>query len=218
MPHKKVPFTRPEGKREARLIIIATEGRKTEPIYFNALKEKYLSSGIHVEIIDRQTNSSSPESVMEALDKFAEKYEIDEDDELWVVIDRDYQSWNKKEISYVAQQCHQKKGFNLGLSNPAFEIWLLLHVKDIADYSAQQKDELFKNPKVSTHKTLLKKELGDVLPNGYNEANYDANYLIKFIDKAIEQARSLDINPKERWPNYLGTRVYRLAEKIKKGN
>ncbi len=39
MPHKRVPYTRPEGKRDARLIIIATEGRKTEPIYFEALKK-----------------------------------------------------------------------------------------------------------------------------------------------------------------------------------
>ena len=33
-------FERPEGKKSARLVVIASEGRKTEQIYFEALKEK----------------------------------------------------------------------------------------------------------------------------------------------------------------------------------
>ncbi|MGM0613614.1 MAG: RloB family protein [Bacteroidota bacterium] len=217
MPHKRVPYTRPEGKREARLIIIATEGRKTEPIYFGALKEKYLSSGVHVEIIDRKTNSSNPERVMEALDEFADKYEIAYDDELWMVVDRDYQSWGEKELSYVAQQCHRKKGYHLGLSNPAFEIWLLLHLVDIDEFSSEEKKRFYENRKVSAHKTLLKQEVSNHMPNGFRESDYDAEYLIQYVNQAIRQAKSLDKNPRERWPNQVGTRVYRLAEKIKKG-
>ena len=217
MPRKRVPYTRPEGKRDARLIIIATEGRKTEPIYFQALKDEYSSSGVHVEIIDRETNSSNPVSVMEALDNFAKEYEIAHNDELWMVIDRDYQSWGEKEISFVAQQCHRKKGYHLGLSNPAFEMWLLLHVRDIHEYSDSEKDKMFQNSRQGTRRTYLEKELSDVLPDGYDKSRYNANYLIKHLDIAIKQAKELDTNPHERWPNKLGTRVYRLAEKIKKG-
>ncbi|MFW6019918.1 MAG: RloB family protein [Bacteroidales bacterium] len=217
MPRKRVPYTRPEGKRDARLIIIETEGRKTEPIYFRALRDKYSSSGVHVEIIERKTDSSNPAEVMNALDKFADKYKIAEDDELWMVIDRDYQAWNEKEISFVARQCHQKKGYNLGLSNPAFELWLLLHVKYINDYSDSEKNKLFKNSRYGTRRTYLEKELSEILPGGYEKSRYNACYLIKHLDIAIKQAKELDTNPHERWPNKLGTRVYRLAKKIKKG-
>ncbi|MFO7789756.1 MAG: RloB family protein [Bacteroidota bacterium] len=217
MPRKRIPFIRPENKRDAPLIIIAAEGRETESLYFNSLKEKYATSNIHVVIIDRKTDSSNPQKVMEALDSFAKKYEIAEDDELWMVIDRDYQAWSEKEISFVARQCHQKKGYKLGLSNPAFELWLLLHVKNISDYPASEKGKLYKNKRHGTRRTYLEKELSKVLPGGYEKSRYDTAYLIQNLDMAIRQAKVLDTNSCERWPNHLGTRVYRLAEKFKKG-
>lgn len=37
----KRDFKRPENKRSAKLIVIATEGRKTERIYFEALAENF---------------------------------------------------------------------------------------------------------------------------------------------------------------------------------
>ena len=134
-----------------------------------------------------------------------------------MVIDRDYQSWDERQLSYVAQQCHQKKGFNLGLSNPAFELWLLLHLRDLSEYTKAEKEKLFRNPKVSTHKTVLKQELGKKTKSGYNESNYNPLHYIINVKAAIERARQLDINPRERWPNHLGTRVYKLAERIAKG-
>ncbi|MFP4018896.1 MAG: RloB family protein [Bacteroidota bacterium] len=217
MPRIKRSFERPEGKKEARLIIIAAEGRNTERIYFEALAEYYQSTEVHVEIIDRKTDSSNPEEVLKTLNEFATSYELDETDELWMVIDRDFKSWTEKTISEVARQCHQKKGFNLGLSNPAFEIWLLIHVKDIDEYTENEKQKFYENKKLSKSKTALKKELSKLLPNGFNESNYDPGFLIKNISIAIERARKMDKKPQSRWPDYLGTRIYRLAEKIIKG-
>ena len=78
MPRIKRSFERPEGKKEARLIIIASEGRETERIYFEALAGHYQSTEVHVEIIDRKTNSSNPEEVLNTLNSFAEYYELDE--------------------------------------------------------------------------------------------------------------------------------------------
>ena len=217
MPRIRKPFERPEGKKEARLIIIAAEGRMTERIYFEALADQFQSTGVHVEIIDRQTDSSAPEKVLEALESFNRTYDLDEDDELWMVIDRDYKSWNEQQLSDVARLCHQKPGYHLGLSNPAFEIWLLIHLKDIEEYSEEDQAVFLENRKVSQRKTALKKELSDILPGGFNESNYEASYLIKYVETALERGRKMDKNPEARWPNYLGTRVYLLAEKIIKG-
>lgn len=168
-----------------------------------------------MEIIDRGTDSSNPEKVMAALDEFANKYEIAYNDELWMLVDRDYQSWSEKELSYVAQHCHMKKGYHLGLSNPAFEIWLLLHLKDINVYSEAEKKKIFKNSKVSQRKTYLKKMLSDLMPGGYTESSFDVQYLLEGLNDAIDRGKKLDVNPHERWPNRLGTRVYRLVERIR---
>ena len=76
---------------------------------------------------------------------------------------------------------------------------------------------MYRNPKVSVDKTILKRELSEALPGGFSETDYDVEYLINNLEKAIKRARTLDANPRERSPNQLGTRVYRLAEKIRKG-
>ena len=206
-------FKRPENKRSAKLIVIATEGRKTERIYFEALAENFDSTKVHVEVIEKLDDNSSPDVVLGQLNSFADEYNLDEDDELWMVIDRDYQSWEIEMIKSVAQICHQKRGYYLAVSNPAFELWLLLHLVDCSELSQEEKEKLFKNAKVSRGKTYSKKMLGDLL-NGFNEANYDAKQFIPTVAEAIRNAIKLDINPQVRWPNYLGTRVYRLVQNI----
>ncbi|UII20733.1 RloB family protein [Fulvivirga ligni] len=209
----KREFKRPENKRSAKLIVIATEGRKTERIYFEALAENYDSTKVHVEVIEKLNDNSSPEVVLEQLNSFAAEYNLDNEDELWMVIDRDYQSWEVEMIKSVAQICHQKKGYYLALSNPAFELWLLLHLVDCTELPQNEKDDLFGNAKVSKSKTYSKKMLSDLL-RGFNEAKYNPDPLISNVDQAIQNAIKLDLSPKTRWPNYLGTRVYKLVQSI----
>lgn len=206
-------FKRPENKRSAKLIVIATEGRKTERIYFEGLAENFDSTKIHVEVIEKLDNNSSPDKVLEQLNAFSEEYSLDDKDELWMVIDRDYQSWEIEMIKSVAQICHQKKGYFLAVSNPAFELWLLLHLIDCTQLSVNEKEDLFQNAKVNRSKTYSKKMIADFL-GGFNEAKYDASLFTPQVLEAIKNAIKLDSNPRTRWPNYLGTRVYKLVQNI----
>ena len=41
------------------------------------------------------------------------------------------------------------------------------------------------------------------------------DHFILGTDAAITRGRSLDVTPRARWPNQLGTRVYRLVEQLK---
>lgn len=209
----KRDFERPENKRSAKLFVIATEGRKTERIYFDALAERFDSTKVHIEVIKKLDNNSSPEVVLEQLNMFAEAYNLDDNDELWMVIDRDSQSWGIEMIKSVARICHQKNGYFLALSNPAFELWLLLHLVDCTGLTQPEKDDLFRNAKVSRSKTYSKKMLSDLL-GGFNEARYNPSPLISNVDDAIQNAIKLDINPRDRWPNYLATSVYKLVQSI----
>jgi len=65
-------FTRPSGKRSARLVIIATEGAKTEKTYFEGLvsPDGYPNSGVHVEVLSTKDGKSSPQQVSKRLNAF----------------------------------------------------------------------------------------------------------------------------------------------------
>lgn len=206
-------FERKEGVRNPRLIVVAAEGRKTEKIYIEALSEAHRAPGVHVEMLEREENASSPDKVLEQIKTYQKKYDTTaEYDELWVVVDRD--RWGDKKLFAVANACAQD-GLRFCLSNPCFELWLLLHLEDVANYSEEDKAALAKNerkPK-KTGNTWLKKKMKKVMGQ-YSEAKYDTSKLLPHIYTAIERAIQLDENPQDMWPKTTGTRVYLLAQSI----
>lgn len=206
---------RREAFRDARLIVIAAEGKDTERIYFKALAKEYTNPRVHVHILERrdnEINNSSPEHVLKQLDDYKNQYELDADDELWLVVDRD--RWTEAMLSQVATACAQNGCMRMALSNPCIELWLLLHLVDVTLLSPAERQRWMENRRKSRNadpylKVRLRQELGS-----YHESSYDAQMLIKHVETAIKQARLLDKNPADRWPQTLGTRVYLLAESV----
>lgn len=208
---KRKDFVRLEGVRSARLVVIASEGRCTESIYFTAVKDKLRAPNVHVEILNRNSNDSSPESVHSQIVEFMQEYNIEDDDELWLVIDRD--RWHEKMLSQVAQLCSQNPHLHFCMSNPCFELWLLLHLEDIRQYDEETMERLKANRKGRSGVTWLKKRMRDLM-GSYSESNYDAFKLLPSVGHAMEIARNLDVNSSDRWPQTVGTRVYKLMESI----
>lgn len=206
------PRRRSSGNRDASLIVIATEGEKTERQYFRDLisPEYYQNARVHVHVIKRESSKSAPKHVIKSLDRFSREYRLGGDDELWMVIDTD--NWPEAQLSAVAAKCHQK-GYKLSVSNPCFELWLLLHVKDIDEYGASKRRELERNHKVSEDRTALERELVHIL-GSYNKSRPDTDAFLPYVGKAIERAEKLDEDSGQRWPQSLGTRVYLLVERI----
>lgn len=211
---KRKDFVRLEGVRSARLVVIASEGRCTESIYFSAVKEKLRAPNVHVEILDRDSNESSPESVHSQIADFMRQYNIEDDDELWLVIDRD--RWHERMLSQVAQLCSQNSHLHFCMSNPCFELWLLLHLEDVRTYDESTTNELAQNKKNKAGVTWLKKRMRDLL-GSYSESSYDVARLLPYATKAMSVAKELDTNPADRWPQGIGTRVYLLMESITGG-
>ena len=205
-------FVRKEGIKAARLVVIAAEGRETENIYFEAMKTSLHASRVHVEVLHRDSDNSSPEEVFSQIQSFVKEYDIDDDDQLWVVVDRD--KWTAKMLSDVASKCAQNKYFNFCVSNPCFELWLILHLEDVSAYSPDVLQTLATNPKVNSHDTWTTKRLRDLMDGKFHKSNYDAESLLSNIDEAISRAAALDINTNDRWPQSVGTRVYLLARSI----
>ena len=208
---KRKDFVRLEGVRSARLVVIAGEGRYTESIYFNAVKNELRAPNVHVEVLDRNSDESSPESVHRQVADFMRQYNIEDDDELWLVIDRD--RWQERMLSQVAQLCAQNSHLHFCMSNPCFELWLLLHLEDVEQYDDETKNALLLNKKNKSGVTWLKKRMKDLL-GSYAESNYDALSLIPYTSVAMDRARRLDNNPQDRWPQSIGSRVYLLMESI----
>jgi len=165
-----------------------------------------------VEVLEKLNSNSSPRSVIRMLDSFKKEFLLRKDDELWMVIDRDKQSWEIAEISEIATLVNQKK-YNMAMSNPAFEVWLLLHVKDITEYSADELQELFENRRLSQHRTRLDRELTRIC-GSYNKHSPNLDHYLPTVKTAILRAEALLRDPNERWPNYFGTHVYKIVEKI----
>ena len=123
--------------------MIAAEGRCTENIYFEALAELYNSRNVHIKVLHRQDNNSAPGYVLEQMKLFEKDYSLSDDDELWVVVDKD--GWSESTLSRVAQACKQHALMKFCLSNPCFELWLLLHLQDVSLFSKKEKADLQAN-------------------------------------------------------------------------
>lgn len=185
--------TKPAPDRDARLFIIATEGRKTEKQYFSMFGNRRCQ----VKVITNEDNKSAPAHILKQLKDFKKEYQLKEDDELWLMIDVD--RWGDKNLASVVSQAGQIK-FQLAVSNPCFEVWLYLHHGDL-DHQPLTAKEM---------KQKLKELLGE-----YNSSNLDPTKFAEHIENAIARAKSLDANPEERWPSQTGTHVYKVVEKVK---
>jgi hypothetical protein len=223
MPRERKGVSKPKSKIEdtRRYFVIASEGADTERIYFEGLQAKIIEQGIldrliKIEFLTRhkqERTQSAHSKVIKELDKYKKTYRLDERDEMWLVIDRDKQNNPIKNIAAISQLCEQK-GYFMALSNPNFELWLLLHLKDLANYSQEQLEAILNSKRMNASKNILELELSNLL-DGYNKSKYPVEKFLPFIQMAIERAQALDTNPEDRWiEEKLGTRMYRLAESI----
>ena len=184
-------------QRDTRLVVIATEGQYAEPQYFNIFRR--VSSRVQVKILETTDGKSSPAHVLARLKKYRIRENLRPDDELWLVVDKD--RWTDAQLDQVAAEAHRLR-FGLAVSRPCFEVWLYLHHADAPTQMAEMAGHLVKD--------ALRTMLGS-----YNEQNLQIDRFRPLVDDATRRARALDLNPGERWPNTLGSRVYRVVETIK---
>ncbi len=208
-------FTRIENVREQRkLFVIATEGEKTEKIYFDYLKNTgLLKLNINIIVLNTKGGRSSPKQVLKRLQIYNEENNIDtQKDELWLVIDRDRGSNSLNDIQEIYKNC-KKDNIGFAFSNPCFELWLLIHKQDVSCIDVKEKDLILHNKKQSKNgKTYLETKISELF-NGYNKKRPNYYRFIPATELAITNAKKLisDVDPV---PDSLATFVYRLVEKI----
>lgn len=153
---KKRPLKRVDGvHRDAILVVIASEDRYAVKQYFDLFK----STSIQFRVLETEDGSSSPEHVMARLDEFMKDHDFGEGDQFWFVADTDHwiNSSHVQNLVEVTRQCRQK-GIQVALSNPCFELWLLLHFADFPTQdglSCSQLGEQIRNIVGSYNKTKV---------------------------------------------------------------
>jgi hypothetical protein len=198
---KKRPIDRSlKSLGDTRLLIIATEGRITEKQYFAQFRNRR----VQVKVIPTgEDNKSSPEYVLGRLKYFRQEHDLEVNDELWLMIDVD--RWKDKKLSSVTKEA-KASGFKLAVSNPCFETWLLCHyiLPTVVTISCKEITE------------QLGDELKKVHNSGYNKSKLNTDYFKPYVKQAVQNAQQLDNNPNARWPNQVGTHVYKVIDQIVK--
>lgn len=112
-------------------VLIVCEGEVTEPEYFRGIKVKDSITLVDITIAHK---SSDPLSVVrEAIsrkrkaDEYAARVRDDNErfDEIWCVFDVD-----SHKTFATATELASRNGVQVAVSNPCFEVWLLLHFGD----------------------------------------------------------------------------------------
>jgi len=194
-------------------IIISCEGSNTEPDYFEAIKDKlseHISVLIEIEVIEKEPGASEPKDVVSNLDNFLNEQDKEEyGDELWVVWDREKVIARKINILEILPEC-KEKNYNIAMTNPLFEFWLLLHLVDISLYN---KEDLFNNDKIPARQRFISNELTNILGK-YTKKNFNRDIVTKNnIDRALEQEKLFETNL-ERIIDNLGSNIGDLIRSI----
>jgi hypothetical protein len=170
-PARKVAFRNPKPT-----ILIVCEGDKSEPEYFKGLSKSVQSTRVDIRI---EPGCGVPESVVNAakrIKKEAEESASREGDDniafdsVWCVFDFDEHP-NIPKALQLAKDC----GISVALSNPNFELWLLLH---------------FRESPGMQHRDRIVEILKTFVPNYSKSVDY-ATYSTGY-DDAVRRAKQLD--------------------------
>ena len=123
---------RTESRAPKRTFLVFCEGTRTEPEYIEALrKESAVRDSASVEIrIDLTASGAVPLTLVnaaaEARDRFPQ--ERSEIDEVWCLFDVEWPQNHPK--LREAREKANARNVRLAISNPCFELWLVLHFEE----------------------------------------------------------------------------------------
>lgn len=216
MPRESLPLVREGGFKEAeKLFILAYEGEKTEPYYFNGLRgsDLFNDSGI-IEIISlvrSYRSGTDPFSVKSLLKDAKSTFRFKSTDEFWLVVDRDHwETKHKHSFDQIISECEIEGNFFMALSNPCFEIWIILHFVDPSSWTDDEMAMIYENEK-SGGKNYLSKYISTVLGKGYSKTPPILE-MLPFTQLAIDRAKMID--KFDKYPKEVGTHIYKLVEKL----
>lgn len=149
-----------------------------------------------IEIIEKLKNDigdnilSSRDLLKSQLHSIKTCYDFDKErDRICFVLDRDYKSFKENQFDEVVEICNSSS-FELGISSPNFEFFLLLHITDMTHFD---KASIFENEKSFTEtqiKTLMREEFGET----FKKEKYNGDLLISRFPQFLDNAENYSTN------------------------
>ena len=156
---RSTQFPRRNGGRQYRRIIrVLTEGRVTEPDYIKMLARKYLD--VRVEIDPK--NTGVPLTLVRSARDYQRQNKNKRNpdyDEIWCVFDIN----DHPKIEQAIQEARDS-GIKVAISNPCFELWLVLHYQDqTGPIDGQAIQSLSKKLGITDGKKITARAQGELL-------------------------------------------------------
>jgi hypothetical protein len=124
---------RPPSRDIVRKIVIACEGSKTEPGYFESIRKELRLRTLQIIVLRHQGRTdprSIIERVVEARQEMKRKQAWTDGDSAWAVFDGDEHIEQSPENWKSAIVLATKQKIQLAITNPCFELWYLIHFQD----------------------------------------------------------------------------------------
>ncbi|MGN1404709.1 MAG: RloB family protein [Erysipelotrichaceae bacterium] len=198
------------------------EGQNTEVWYFRKLIDLRKKLGVHplVELVlmektDKDDGISNPKALIEFAHEQKQILENEFDkkhDRMVIVFDADIYQKNEDGYRHILKMTEDND--ILAISNPSFELFLLLHYTDtVKNIILPEKERILKNDKTGS-KRYISKLFTDV--SGMNaKKNQKIGELVLNVDTAIKQEKMLNEDI-EKVPSHLSCNVGRIIADIRR--
>lgn len=198
---------------------IIPEGEKTEIQYFLGIRDNAREININslIEVIpiendDEELGQSHPIRKISNFNEDIEnnKFLYDKEiDKVCFVIDRDPQNFSEQQFDNFLRMC-KDYNYKVYVSNPTFELFLLMHDDKIFDID---KTAMLENRRVSNSKRFLEVKLSEIF--GCNKKNINFEKFKVNIKKAINNEKQFEenlINLKDNLGSNVGTLLDEMIE------
>lgn len=239
---KRIPFSiqnpyRPIRPTTSKIIFLSFEGSVTEEEYFERISDLFADikskiqfvsvaeDAVHTAPKSRTTEQAKmlskvrPKQLVERIEQFKKEkndiYQFEKypEDEFWIVadVDKNWEALWINEWNEAIDMCNEKN-YKYAISNPFFEIWLLLHHDFITEEDKKWAvTEQHPYEKTNHFKNRLR-ILGVPLKNEKHIEEKD--YTEEKVKLAINRAIELHMDKTDLCPHYLASTVYMILEKI----
>lgn len=241
MHRRSKPFSLDDPYRTKRpatskIIFLSCEGSVTEEEYIEILSQIYDGVKNRVRLIsvaedeihtqpqkrtkkqNQVLGKTKPWQLVERIDRFkSEKESIYEfskypEDEFWIVSDIDDNLDNHKvEFQNAINECDEK-GYKYAISNPFFEIWLLLHHDEVTE--EDRKYAVTENHKYESTDHFRIRLAEQNAPLREQKHLQLEHYSDEKVRIAVHRAKDIVNGKDEKIPSEYGTYVYKIVEEI----
>jgi hypothetical protein len=185
---RRAPFRTPR-----RTMLVAVGAERTEADYLRGLRDEHRLTTVALKIVAK---AESPDRLVAYV---KDTFVAEDFDDIWCVTDVDHYEREGGKVT-AAVRAARGSGISLAVSNPCFEVWLLLHFEDLRAHCRDYAE--------------VERRLRKHLP-AYDKARLRFGDYADGIAQAVEWARALDPSGADHQRNP-SSGMWRLVESLER--